>query len=198
MTKKMSLRLCGVPDCPEAHVAKGWCGKHYQRWRRHDDPTTVVSVQYSDTAESFAARTERQDDCLVWTGTKTHDGYGRLRVEGKMASVHRYAWERVHGPIPDGLVIDHKCHVRSCCNVAHLRTVTRKQNMENPSGTRTNNTSGHANVYWHKAKGKWYVAVQHDHKSRRGGHFPPFELHVASFRARLLRNKLFTYNDRDR
>jgi hypothetical protein len=29
---------CAVKNCPEDAHCKGWCGAHYQRWRRHGDP----------------------------------------------------------------------------------------------------------------------------------------------------------------
>jgi hypothetical protein len=43
--------------------------------------------------------------------------------------VHRYAYERMVGPIPIGLVIDHLCGVTSCVNPAHLEPVTQQENV---------------------------------------------------------------------
>ena len=64
------------------------------------------------------------DDCWVWVGEKaTHhsgDHYGRWRGR----RVHRVAYEMEHGPIPKGLVIDHLCRNRLCCNPAHLEAVS--------------------------------------------------------------------------
>jgi hypothetical protein len=34
-------RTCAVPGCRRAHAARGLCGRHYQRWRRHGDPLGV-------------------------------------------------------------------------------------------------------------------------------------------------------------
>jgi hypothetical protein len=48
---------------------------------------------------------------------------------------HRYAWEQKHGPIPAGLVVDHRCRNRACINLDHLRIVTRHvSNTENIVG----------------------------------------------------------------
>lgn len=55
---------------------------------------------------------------------------GVVRDElGKTVLVHCYVWERLVGPIPDGMVIDHQCRNRACCNIDHLRVVTPKQNV---------------------------------------------------------------------
>lgn len=34
----MSDGTCIIEGCDSKHVARGWCGMHYQRWRRHGDP----------------------------------------------------------------------------------------------------------------------------------------------------------------
>lgn len=41
---------------------------------------------------------------------------------------HRIMYIAVHGPIPNGMVIRHKCDVKKCCNPAHLEVGTASQN----------------------------------------------------------------------
>ena len=43
--------------------------------------------------------------------------------------VHRWAYEALVAPIPDGLTIDHLCRVRHCVNPAHLEVVTLAENI---------------------------------------------------------------------
>ena len=38
------------------------------------------------------------------------------------------AYELVHGPIPQGVKLDHICRVRACCNPLHLRPSTSRRN----------------------------------------------------------------------
>lgn len=65
--------------------------------------------------------------CIVPTSHKlNHDGYFRKRSEGKLALYHRLVWQWVHGPIPEGHEIDHKCKNRGCCNLSHLQLLDTK------------------------------------------------------------------------
>jgi hypothetical protein len=53
---------------------------------------------------------------------------GYFRTPGRRYA-HRAAYEEAYGPIPDGLVIDHLCRVRWCCNPEHLEAVTNRENI---------------------------------------------------------------------
>jgi len=65
--------------------------------------------------------------CHIWHGF-LENGYCRLRFDDKMQMAHRLAWEVKHGPIPDGLVLRHRCNVRRCCNPDHMALGTRAEN----------------------------------------------------------------------
>lgn len=67
-------------------------------------------------------------DCWVWNGAVNSRGYACFLVDGKAQLAHRLAYEDAHGPIPDGLIIDHTCRVRNCVNPAHLEPVTYREN----------------------------------------------------------------------
>lgn len=42
---------------------------------------------------------------------------------------HRIAYELVRGQVPEGLVLDHLCRNRACCNPDHLEAVTNYVNV---------------------------------------------------------------------
>lgn len=70
--------------------------------------------------------------CWVWRGWRDLDGYGRIsrgrKSEGSV-STHRFAYELLKGPIPQGMQIDHLCRNRGCCNPDHLEVVTCRVNL---------------------------------------------------------------------
>jgi HNH endonuclease len=78
----------------------------------------------------FWNKVERTDDCWLWRAATAWNGYGLFRLGNKMVLVHRYSWSLANGPIPDGRVIDHLCHVRACVNPAHLACVSMQENVQ--------------------------------------------------------------------
>ena len=59
------------------------------------------------------------DQCWPWLAT-TCQGYGHFKVGSKIKKAHRLAYEEVHGPIPDNMIVMHTCDNRRCVNVSHL------------------------------------------------------------------------------
>lgn len=70
--------------------------------------------------EHFRQRLVPEGECLVWTGRTYRRGYGRVRIDGHERAVHRVAWMMVHGAIPEGLLVCHRCDNPPCCRVDHL------------------------------------------------------------------------------
>lgn len=136
------MNVCSIAGCARKHRAKGYCGPHYARNLKYGDPMAHVPVgsRASSPEESFLANSEplAWSGCIVWSGRAREDGYGVIYVGREPVLAHRYAWERERGPIPEGLHVDHVCHVRSCVNVEHLRLATPAQNTYNRQGVKPN------------------------------------------------------------
>jgi hypothetical protein len=81
--------------------------------------------------------------CLIYVGADNGNGYGQFRYNGRNGYAHRYAWERVHGPITDNLTVDHLCRVRCCVNIEHLELVDAVENYRRGARIRTRCSKGH-------------------------------------------------------
>ena len=151
-------KLCSLVGCGVKHAAKGYCVNHYMMWKRRGDPL-AEPLKYNTPEEAFAARTEWQGDCLIWTGSVNNSGYGSLLVSDKVIGAHVYSWQQKFGEIPDGLDIDHcVCYDKRCCNPEHLRVATRAQNATNINGTSKHNKLGEVNIYLYKT-GEYAVQI---------------------------------------
>lgn len=80
--------------------------------------------------ERFDAKTEPYGECLLWTGAKNQNGYGRFYDGQKIAVAHHFAFLRFSGldAIPEGYVVIHLCDVPGCVNPDHLALSTPKGN----------------------------------------------------------------------
>lgn len=88
-----------------------------------------ASMDYEEKAQlRFWGRVNKTESCWLWTGSSRVRGYGGFWYHGKTWSSHRLAYIWTKGEIPEGMVLDHTCRVRSCVNPDHLRVVTPKQN----------------------------------------------------------------------
>jgi len=66
--------------------------------------------------------------CWVWTACLSDTGYGWFGSEIE-SNAHRWSWRHVHGPIPEGLHLDHLCRNRRCVNPMHLEPVSNAENV---------------------------------------------------------------------
>jgi len=93
--------------------------------------TTCGKCRGKNAIERFDFYTDKnKDDCWLWTGPKNPKGYGQLKINGKMVAAHRFSWELINGPIPNGLFICHKCDVRNCVNPSCMFLGTLQQNQK--------------------------------------------------------------------
>lgn len=71
--------------------------------------------------------------CWIWQrAINKRTGYGVATPNegGTRTGAHIVFWERVHGSVPFGADLDHKCRVRACVNPDHLEPVSRAVNLQ--------------------------------------------------------------------
>jgi plasmid maintenance system antidote protein VapI len=99
----------------------------------HTHDNTSRPRQIRPLADRFWEKVDRRgpDECWPFTGSRDARGYGHIGLGGRgkpQAKAHRVAYELSVGPIPPGLCILHSCDYPSCCNPAHLRPGTAREN----------------------------------------------------------------------
>lgn len=62
--------------------------------------------------------------CREYQGLRSREGYGRRWgwFDGlyRRVMVHRWVWEQVNGPVPDGMLVLHRCDNPPCFRYDHL------------------------------------------------------------------------------
>jgi hypothetical protein len=67
--------------------------------------------------------------CWVWTSALDFGGYPILWIgDGRSVRAHRFSYQLLVGPIPEGLTLDHLCRNKRCVNPAHLDPCTAGEN----------------------------------------------------------------------
>lgn len=183
-------RTCSVDGCETESKTRGMCRVHYLRWYRRGTTHDITPE------ERFWAKVDKTETCWLWTGSQRGNGYGQVNDRALPSRLpHRVAYIWAHGPVPDGMVLDHKCRAPLCVNPDHLHPVTQQQNTENRVASPVSKT-GVRGVSWHKKARKWIVFVGHAGESHYGGLFERIE--DAEAAAIALRNRLMTNNLTDR
>ncbi len=132
------LCLCG---CGERTKIARYTDRTYG-WLRDEPKRYIFNHQARATGPAYLERDcGYTTPCHIWQRYIDEQGYGTVRVDGRMRGAHCAAWEREHGPVPDGLELDHLCHDparcaggptcvhRACCNPEHLEPVTGLENV---------------------------------------------------------------------
>lgn len=84
----------------------------------------------------FWEKVIKSDGCWTWSGNLDRMGYGVIRDANepgghycaKNIKAHRVSWKLHYGPIPDGLLVLHRCDNRPCIRPDHLFLGTYQDN----------------------------------------------------------------------
>ena len=181
-------KLCAAQECDCAViVARGLCAKHYKRFMAYGStelqPRPTASERFWSKVNLRGPIPEFRPElgrCWIWEaargGGRTGQ-YGRFYDGQGAVRAHRWAWESVNGPIPEGLPIDHLCRVKLCVNPDHLEPVPSSENTRRATRLITHCPYGHPyikeNTYiypqgWRKCRECHRIRDREYWRKRRG------------------------------
>lgn len=79
--------------------------------------------------ERFLTKVDTSGECWLWQASTSGHGHGQFYVGDQKFTAHRWLYELLVGPVPDGLELDHLCRVPACVRPSHLEPVTHKENV---------------------------------------------------------------------
>lgn len=138
---------CVVCGQPSRWRSKERCSPCYRYLCQHgwDKPTHLADAwdSWNVPLLRFMRFVQHNPPCWEWQGCIVN-GYGQFQVEGESVRAHRWVWEQLMGPIPEGLHIDHLCRNTKCVFPGHLEPVTPATNTRRGVGThKTHCRHGH-------------------------------------------------------
>jgi hypothetical protein len=155
---------CSNSECEREAEKRGMCERHYRRWAKEfrdaglslppspPRPTWSADLtgdrpydkQYREVTKHRLisnSAVDPESGCWLWQKGLDRDGYGICGAPTRN-SAHRVSYLVFVGSIPEGMVVDHRCHNedkscpgagdcrhRRCINPGHLVVATNAQNI---------------------------------------------------------------------
>ena len=150
-------KVCSVDGCVNKHHGRGYCSKHYQRWKN----TGLTRLKTKTPEERFWKKVGKSGDCWEWLAA-TGGGknkYGVFCLNGKQIQATHAVLEIEGVDVPSGMIVCHTCDNPTCVNPDHLFIGTHSDNTQDMLAKgrhggqkKTHCPHGHElageNIYW--------------------------------------------------
>lgn len=92
--------------------------------------------------QRFWTKVDRSGDgCWEWQAHRSPAGYGQVWLDGTNVGAHRVAYQLTNGPIPEGMLVRHKCDNPPCVRPDHLEIGSVIDNYDDMVGRGRRNVS---------------------------------------------------------
>lgn len=103
----MSERICSIEGCSNKVRARGWCDKHYRRWKRNGDPMVKRRVRGTCTVEDCPNEHRARGWCYKHYQRWLH--HGDLTADLRRKDVVKYGWAHGRVRAARGDAPEHSC-----------------------------------------------------------------------------------------
>lgn len=126
--------ICSIPNCGKNAIARGWCTRHYGRFKVHGDPLKTLKAENGEPLAFLqnVALKHTGHECLKWPYAVSSAGYGKMIYDGTLSYVHAIVCEIIHGTAPSpSHQARHLCGKghEACCSPHHVAWGTVRENM---------------------------------------------------------------------
>jgi len=107
----MTIKICKIEGCKNKIIARGWCRKHYERWRVHGDPNKTMRLYHGhasrgNTSKEYRSYQHMLDRCCN-KRNPNYKNYGGRGISVCKAWRHSFlAFYADMGDCPEGLTLD--------------------------------------------------------------------------------------------
>lgn len=127
--RRIELTILGVQMPPVAmRIVQMACHSCGQELPRRTKLCHCWLEERRRLEDRFYEKTELIDGCLLWTGAKDKNGYGRFNYNGENIPAYRLAWFFMFEEWP--FQLNHKCENPPCIRTFHLENVTNKEHAD--------------------------------------------------------------------
>ena len=88
----------------------------------------TIQDKFGDDYVDERTITLAESGCWIWMLSTVKGGYGKAYDGSKTYMAHRAIWEARNGPIPEGMLLCHRCDIASCVNPDHMFLGTSSDN----------------------------------------------------------------------